>query len=399
MKKYVILTPQVGNMGGGQMFVCNKAEYMANLGWDVTICYFTESPVLIKKMLDFKRIYVPKFSWGIQYYTPSQVKDTINHIAAQISSDLQDEIVIESHLCYLALWAELLAEQLHAKHIVNSFEEDIPIFSSNALDFFEYKLKRWQCVNASENSLKRLFKQNFKEEYNQFNHTTYFYCSNVSVDSSNITDLQLPDSSSFNIISIGRLNKPYISVMLSELYEFAIHNKSVNIGLIFVGGSPDGSVENYIKKKFGTLNNVKIFLLGYLFPIPLNVIKSADIAISTSNSVLVTHDQGVPTITVDANDNFAIGVYGINTNRNVFRKDEPQVPIREYIEKLYKREILNTTLSPNQIINENHLLEQVKFLSKSEYDCQYYDVYGIYSFFDISIGIAKRCLACFLRKN
>ena len=126
MKKYVILTPQIGNMGGGQMFTCNKAEYMTNLGWETTICYFTVSPILIEKMLEFKRIYAPQLKWGIQYYSTFQVNNIIKQIVSKLEFSINDEIVVESHLCYLSLWGELIAEKLHAKHIINSFEEDIP---------------------------------------------------------------------------------------------------------------------------------------------------------------------------------------------------------------------------------------------------------------------------------
>lgn len=397
MNKYIILTPQIGNMGGGQMFVCNKAEYLANLGWEVTICYFTESPVLIKKMLDFNRVYAPKIAWGINFYTPCQVKKIVNEITGQIKFSSQDEIVVESHLCFLALWGELIAEKLCAKHIINSFEEEIPSFNYNTISFFEYKLKRWECVNASEKSLRRLFKKYFKEEYNRYNHKTTFYCSNVSTDEVDTSRIILPDSSTFNIISIGRLNKPYIQTMLSELSYFTTKYKRTNIGLIFVGASPDGSVEKDIIAIFSKQDNVRIYLLGYMYPIPLNVIKCANIAISTSNAVLVTYEQGIPTIAVDASDNFAIGLYGINTVNKVFRKDEPKISIGKYIEKLFNGEIANIDSSNHQIVNEDPFIDQVRFLLKSKGDRKYYNVCNIYSYSEILISIIKRFVTSILR--
>lgn len=398
MIKYVILTPQIGDMGGGQMFACNKAEYMTNLGWEVTICYFTESPILIKKYYDFKRICIPQLRWGIQYYTPYQVNNIVKQIVYQIGIDTHDEVIVESHLCYLSLWAELLAEKLKAKHIINSFEEDIPTFTSNAISFFEYKLKRWECVNASENSLRRLFKSYFKEEYNRFNHSTSFFCSNVTDDNNVTPDVILPDTNSFNILSIGRLNKPYIQVMLSELFGFAEKYSSTPIGLVFVGASPDGSVEKDILDKFNKLGNVKIYLLGYMFPIPQNVFECANISISTSNAVLVTHEHGIPTIAVDATDSFAIGIYGINTYNKVFRKEEPQIRISEYVEKLYKGEMSHMPLSLNNVDKEDPFIEQVKFLSKSKMDGKYFDVHGIYSTYEVMFGIVKRIISSTLKR-
>lgn len=398
MKKYVILTPQIGNMGGGQMFACNKAEYMTNLGWETTICYFTESPIIIKKMLDFKRVCVPQLGWGIQYYSSCQVNNIVKQIVAKIGLAPHDEVVVESHLCYLSLWGELIAEKLHAKHIINFFEEDIPSFSPNAVSFFEYKLKRWECVNASEHSLRRLFKSYFKEEYNIFNHPTTFYCSNVSDGNDVASDVIIPDSHSFNILSVGRLNKPYIKVMLSELYNFTAKYGSQRFGIVFVGASPDGSIEKDILAKFSKLSNVEIYLLGYMFPIPQNVIQCANIAICTSNAVLVTHECGIPTIAVDAKDSFAIGIYGVDTVNKVFRKEEPLVPISEYVEKLYKGEIKDRLSINTKDGIEDPFIDQVRFLSKSQNDCKYFDVNSIYSFSEVMIGMIKRSVSSILKK-
>ena len=398
MNKYIIITPQIGNMGGGQMFTCNKAEYMANLGWEVIICYFTNSPLFIKKMLKFKRIYAPQLAWGIQYYAPCQVKNIVKQIVDQIEIDSSNEVVVESHLCFLSLWGELVAEKLHAKHIINSFEENIPTFNSNAISFFEYKLKRWECVNASEKSLRRLFKNYFKEEYNNFNHPTTFFCSNVSADNVVNSDIIVPDSNSFNILSVGRLNKSYIPVMVSELYSFAAKYKSEKIGIVFVGASPDGNVEKDILTKFNSLKNVRIYLLGYMFPIPQNVIRCANIAISTSNAVLVTDEQGIPTIAVDAYDCFSIGIYGINTDNKVFRKGEPKIPISEYVEKLYKKEISYIINSHRNVDKEDPFVDQVRFLSKSQKDGKYFDIYKIYSLSEIVFGIVKKYVSSILKR-
>ena len=334
----------------------------------------------------------------MQYYTKNKVKSIVNGITKQINTAPDDEIIVESHLCYLSLWGELVAEKLHAKHIINSFEEDIPQFSSKEISFFEYKLKRWECVNASEKSLKRLFKSYFKDEYNSFSHPTTFYCSNVSTDNVFYSDVNVPDSNSFNILSVGRLNKPYVQEMITEMYRFAVKNSNTNIGLVFIGASPDGSVEKKIMSTFDGLENVKIYLLGYMFPIPLNVIKCANIAIGTSNAVLVTHDQGIPTIAVDAQDCFAIGVYGINTDRKVFRKEEPQTPISFYIEKLFKGELMNNMSSLNNIVVEDHFIDQVEFLNKSTKDDKYYNVYKIHSFLEVMIGVLKKVVSSTLKK-
>ena len=87
MKSYIILTPEIGNMGGSQMFVANKAEYLQNQGWNVTICYFRKSKVLISKYHQLHTIYLPFMSWGVPYYSKRTVykKLTQSIIAIAVS--------------------------------------------------------------------------------------------------------------------------------------------------------------------------------------------------------------------------------------------------------------------------------------------------------------------------
>ena len=397
MQKYIILTPVIGGMGGAQMFVFNKAKYLVELGWDVVICYTAKIPVLIEGLSEYNSVFVPELAYGIKTYTTTQVKNIITKICDQIHVGLQDNIVIESHLCYLAFWGEAIAEKLRGKHVLNFLEEDVPLFSSKELSFFEYKLKRWECINAAEQSLKRLFKEKFKDEYNQYNHTTTFYCSNVTSDEIDDSKIIIPDSSTFNILSVGRLNKQYIQTMITELYDFAVANNTQNIAIVFVGGSPDGSIERYISSKFSILKNVKLYFQGYMFPIPLRVIKCADVAICTSNSVLVSYEQGVPTIAVDANDNYAIGIYGVNTQNSVFRESEPKVPIGEYVKQIYMGEI---SYGYNYGCNDqcDPFRDQIEFISKSSSDYKYFNIHDIYSCFENMLNIIKRLISEILTK-
>ena len=326
-----------------------------------------------------------------------QVRKIIQNISSKMDSCELEEIVIESHLCILSLWGEALAEAMKAKHIVNFLEEDVPSFNKNAISFFEYKLKRWECLNASEQSLRRLFKEDYKEEYNSYNHVTTFYCSNVMEDSPVDPKIVLPDSNSFNILSIGRLNKPYIKTVISEVFDFAEKNKDINIALVFVGASPDGSVEIDILAKSSILSNVKVYFMGYMYPIPLKIIKCADIAICSSNSVLVPFECGIPTISVDANDYYAIGIYGVNTNNTVFRNDEPMIPIGHYVKQLYNGEITSKSSFQNANNDADSFNDQIKFLHKSQIDYNYYNIYDIYSYPEIIVCVIKRLVSYIIK--
>lgn len=390
MKKYIILTPEIGNMGGSQMFVCNKSEYLRASGWNVTICYFTESPILIKQFQSINTVFCPELAWGIQHYTKISVSKIIDKLVNILHCTQKDEIIVESLLCQLAFWGELLSMRVNAKHIINQLEEDIPQYNSEEIKFFDFKLKRRECINASEQSLRRLFKSYYNDGYSQYFHSTSFFCSNVT-DDIEFNDEVLPSSDTFNILSIGRLDKPYIRIIIEDIVCFSKQHTEVRFGLIMVGASPDGIIETEIQNKLRSIKNIQLYLLGYLFPIPTKVVKSANVAIATSNSVKVSYELQIPTISIDANDNHAIGVYMYNTKNTVFRTEEEKVPVDFYLEKLFKKEIVNDMIDYSQSATcIDRFADQMLFTRRESFDIIYYNVQSIYGCIETLIGLLKR---------
>lgn len=397
---YIFLTPEIGSMGGSQMYVFNKSTYLKSKGWQVKICYCAESKLMIKKYNEFDCFFIPEMAWGIQYYLPSKVKKVVKEVSNALSN-YENEIVIESCLFHLAFWGELLAAELNAKHIIDFLEEDIPSYSPLVAKFMEYKLRRWECLNASEKSQRRLFKSYYKQEFKEYEFMTDFYCSNVYNNDENENDGELVlEKSDYNILSIGRLDKPYIPEMIRQVLLFAKEYNKCYINLICIGGSPDGKKEEYIKEECEKVNNVKPYLLGNMFPINPKIVKKADVSIATSNSVLVSYNLNVPTIVVDANDSYAIGLYGNDTKQTVFRCGERQIPIIEYLQKVLINhdytlpEAVIDTKSPEQLLEE-HLKNQVEFIKRSTRDGNYYDVFKLYSTGDILRGLLVRSFTRF----
>lgn len=392
---YIFLTPELGSMGGSQMYVCNKSMYLRYKGWNVKICYFVDSRIMIGKFNDLDTYFFPELAWGVQYYFPSRARKIIKKVAAQLSSNDQD-VVIESCLYHLSYWGEMLASELKAKHILHFLEEDIPIISESSAAFMEYKLYRWECMNASEQSLRRLFKAHFKQIYLKYQFDTDFYCSNVIQEEDHIPSSLLHIEKTDDIIlSLGRLDKPYIPEMIKQIVLYARNNEKRSLSILFIGGSPDGNKERKIKEILSEVSNIKTYLLGYMYPVSPSVVKMADVAIATSNSVLVPYNNGVPTIVVDANDFYAIGLYGDNTMNTVFRKDEEKVRISDYLEKvLVKRDFIvpesNISSKPEEELLDDHFKNQIAFLNRSNDDGKYYYTEGVYSYKSFFRGVLVR---------
>lgn len=331
MKSYIILTPEIGNMGGGQMYTNNKVLYLKEHGWDVQVFYFKEGgPIKMPHLKDYDGNVIPEFRCAF-YYVPEHRRA---RIARNIKSIIigSEDIVIESQLIDLAFWGEDIASRIGANHIVNYIEEQVPLMDDRKLKFFEYKLTHWQMLNAGEGSQKRVFKDKWKSEYLHYLNPIVYKCSNVvyNVD----TDVRIIPSN-YTIMTIGRLDKPYIDEMTDEFVKFASKHKDNTINIIYVGGSPDGMKEKQIQDRFLNISNVHLYMLGYCFPVPQKLIDAVDVAVASANSILVTSDQDIPTISLDMNDHKAIGVYGYDTENKFKRSDkEPQVNISNLLEDI-----------------------------------------------------------------
>lgn len=389
MKLYIFLTSSIGRMGGAQMFLSNKCDYFVNRGWSVNAFYTNPfDEIRIKRLESFRPNFLPELRYPVQAYTLKEREHILSKICDGIPAET--EVVVETHLTQLAFWGELVAERLNGIHILNYLEEEIPSFSKKEIVFFDFKLRRKECLNASKKSLKRLFKKYYTPEYEKFIFLLKTPCSNVvSEDIDNSIHMKEAD---YNLVSIGRLDKPYIKNMVKELYALTHSYIDKTFNLIFIGGSPDGSMELEISRIFQNSHNVNLYLLGYIYPIPINVLENINASIASSNSVLVSANLSIPTIAVDANDYQAIGVYGFDTKQTVFRDTEPPRRISEVLSDILFHRKYNC-VNNEQLTNsemETVFSEQEQFLKSTLNVGEYFDVLSIYSNTDILFSVFKR---------
>jgi len=379
MNRYIILTPALGNMGGSQMYTANKCIYLENHGWEVNVFYYLDFPIKIKSLEKHKSNLIPDLSYGFYFIPSKRRREILNRIKAFVRKD--DNVIVETHLLSLANWGELVAEEVGGRHIINFLEEGVPVFNDRQSAFFEFKLKNWEFINAHEMNLHRVFKEHFKEDFLQYEHRIDFMCTNV-VDESDDThyDFKVSD---YTILSIGRLDKPYVVTMVEEIKKFVSEFSQQTFNLIFVGGSNSGEEENRIPAVFHEFGNVNVYMLGFTFPVPLSIIQSADVGIASSNSILVTADLGIPTIAVDMYDYNAIGVYGYTTQNKFLRTDEPVIPISTLLKDVLLADMYPKSEQSSASYSdamEKEFEKELAFLKKSSgNDKVYYNVDAIYS--------------------
>lgn len=397
MKSYIILTGSIYDMGGAEMFTSNKCAYLKSKGWEVRVFYFNKgNRILIDNLTEFEKNYIPELKYGYYYFTESQRKRIFNHVCNGLTRN--DEIVIESHLIGLSYWAELISEHIGAKSILNCMEEKIRQVSPSEAAFLEYKVFRHEVLNGTPRAFQRYFGELYKTEYDCYENKMVPLCSNVVSESAN-EKVNIPEAD-FNLLSIGRLDKPYVQTMLQGVKNFVERYNQYQFNFLIIGGSPDGSVEKQIQGMFENIPNVKVRLLGYLFPVPAAFIRKADVGMASANSILVTADQGIPTISYDMSDYQTMGIYRYTTNNKFKRQDEPAIPTEILLEEiLIGRKYIRTSpveIDSNQL--EKVFSSQVDFLSKSPNDHGAYDVMSIHSWSEKCIANLKRVVLTILRK-
>lgn len=380
MKLYIILTPSIGDMGGAQMYTVNKIEYLRSIGWDVVVYYsLPYKSILIGGLAEFDHNFIPDMQYAIQYLPQKRYEPIIKKICQGVIR--YDELVVETHLAALSGWGEIIAARLKGRHVVNFLEEHPRALTKKEAKYYEFKLKRREVLNASEISLKRLFGIFYKEEYLEYEHKSGFFCSNVVGES--VFDSSFLKVANFNILSIGRLDKPYIETLVLELKKLAINNKKYSFNFHFVGGSNSGKVEKWIEMELGNIDNVNNYLYGFMFPIPLGLIEMANIAVASANSILVTSERGCPTISIDMSDFGAIGLFGYTTVNKFNRTVEPFVPISELIEQVLIHKTIQLEgrgcSKKGSEIAQRHMEESVNYLKCMDEKKDYYDLKKIYS--------------------
>jgi len=206
------------------------------------------------------------------------------------------DTIIESNDQAMALWAEMLANELKLCHIICMFTENPRAYSLQETDFYEFKLKRQELYVNSLSNFKSLYHLRGGGDENSY-HTFHPLCSNVVDDVECGLAEELKTNTSKKICSIGRLDKPYIIPLAETIKQYTERHKNTEFTVIFVGDSQNRGRIRQIKKIFRS-SNCKLLLPGSMYPISRSLIHEVDIFISSSGSAYVTAAEGKTTIRI-----------------------------------------------------------------------------------------------------
>lgn len=372
MNKYLIFRAQITGMGGGQMYVRNKAIYAERKGYKAYIISSASGEIIIYDLKKYANMILEPLKISPQSYTRKQREMYIEKILHLIEYSTSDRLVIESNDVIMSLWGELIAKKTSGKHLAFILNEEYSKENKHYIKYFEFKHARKELAGITDHSLEKLF-EGYKQLAENEKYHLSAMCTNVVDDCENPI-IDKISKEKIVIGSIGRLNKKYVPSLCDELCEFVNNHHEIEFQIIFIGDSPNDKDIRLVESKLENCKNVEFLITGYMFPIPKSLFPMINVFISSAGSARVSYRQQRPTISIDAETYKAIGIVGYNTENKLYSTENDQpCDIHIALEKVLYEKVV-PKYEENAAPTLDTLEEHDKFLSLSSNDADYFDV-------------------------
>lgn len=322
-KYYIFLTGDIHPIGGMQNYVAGKARWLEENGWQVRVFFWGAADGKCK--MSFLNRYLaggtmelgtPPGEW-----TKGIRRRTLNHMMSVVGPGARqaDTAIVESQDDTTALWGELLAERLHAKHMCFNCTEGFRgprKHYAEYLDFFDFKHRRRELACIHTDSMQKLF-EGYKKVKPEERYL--FDAANEGpvqdVEDERVEKLKKYD---WNICCIGRAEKTCKQELMKGIRKFAQNYPQKSIQFVMVGNP--GDREDWIKEQLGSLKNVRLSFIGDMVPIPRSLFKKIDVVIASAGCAECAVYEGVPTIVMDVENSLANGILGYTTFSPLFHE-------------------------------------------------------------------------------
>ncbi len=367
MKSYIFLTPNIFNVGGAQMYLKYKSEWLTEKGYKVIIISSKKGKYMINGLEHFKDFVVEGLLFPPHCFYRRKRKKLEKRIL-NIVGDKADEMIIESTSITVAVWGEIIANFYHAKHLVYTLQEHNEVTNTEIFNFLKFKNIRRELAGINPQSIPQLFKS---ESINGPYLKAYTLKIPEDYDYYLVNEIAKAD---FAIASIGRLEKPFVMPLVKEIISFAQMHDDKSFILLMIGGSENKSIEKTLKKMFRKVSNMKLYITGFIYPIPLKLLHIPDVFISSSGACRVSSQQNKLTISIDAHDHKPIGIIGITTKNGIFRDGEPEIELSTLLKEI----LIDKKYHPTMIKDEKPLsvvdyTDHLEFIYKSNFKKVYFN--------------------------
>lgn len=380
MKHYIMLS-YITSSGGVQCYVAAKARYLEEQGWHVVVISDNNPKDNERCLISSLNKYLPNGNpyqgFNACYIPKIMVKKALRRYLKVICPiEKGEEVIVESWNSPTALWGELIAKRLHARHVFWTANETfrkggecIDNCYEEKIDFYKFKMDRGE-IFTSLNGANRLF-----EDYRVYKEGDFLESINTEdpiqdIDSMAVNSIVKAD---WNICYIGRENKPYVPTIFKEVGEFASNHIDKIIQFVVVGKIV---ANKNILDEISKLDNLKVVELGDLYPIPRSLYSKIDVVIAGSGSARHSADEGALVITADSFMINSHGLLGFDTNESL-QKEEGALDMT-FDEALERALVQKTWLNQkNNWIKSPGIKEctdrQFEIISKASPTLEYYD--------------------------
>ena len=373
MKRYIILAATLQKMGGAQNYLQSKLRWLREQGWVADIIFYKEGPVMLPYLKDCHYC-VEELKHPTYYYNSRRREKICDKLLSIVCDNIYEQTVIESTIVDLSTWGEILASKLNAKHFIFSLQETDIISNHSMADYIRFKYERRELAGITDASVGRMlasFGMTIPEEKS---YKLLAYMQDVLEDYEHPLTGKIREMTfDYTIGSIGRLEKPFVMPTINAIIDYVKADSKHQYLLLLIGDAAKGCENRkQIEELCNTIPNITLLITGYLYPIPVELVRTCDVFFSSSGSAGVSVRCGVPTVSIDGKDFKPIGVVGYTTNSRLFRTTEPVRPIAEYLnetlkDKKYPKASFHPMPQPDYT---NHM----QFIEQSNNIVEYYDI-------------------------
>ena len=344
-KYYIFLTQCILGIGGMQLYLSRKIDYLRSIDWTVLVFYYQEGEILIPNLDEFKNNYIPTLRVAVGNVSKKERNTVIDIINKHIIN--YEAVIYESFTPSLGTWGEYLASLVSGKHILYLLNESISSPTKQMRDFLKYKIDQKLLFTIKSDVVVKWFPD--IKDVTSIELKAVGCIANDVIDINNeVIDL-IPEEGK-TILSLGRLSKPYIKYLFECITHFANVYSTEKFNLVVVGDSPNENLKQRLFDIIKPVPNIRLFNMGSLWPLPKNIFEKSNIALGSAGSIRLCSRQGIPSVSIDANDFEAIGVLGYNTENTTFRGERDP---HEKIEDWLKYILIENKIKKKQTLYEN----------------------------------------------
>ncbi len=314
MRKYVLFLNTISEIGGAELYVLRKARFLENNGFKVYIVTGKAQNIRFTEFYDYEFLEIKEIVISPNLFCKNEISGILERILAFIHYQEQDEIFVESHQIYPAMWAEIFAQKVNRVNLVYC----ITPFRVNGYiirEFYHKKLRNDELLGCNESYIPETFGNGFKNNYLNIpfdpNEIEKVSNQDTVLGKDNVSDVAL-ESRDISILTISRIQKTYIAQSIIDLSDFCKKYPDTSVKYNLVLSENNGSEYDKLKILIDKVkpNNLDIELNGPVLKLTDTIFKGYDLFIGMGTAVLNAVSMGLPSLVVDYKNNRYYGFFG-----------------------------------------------------------------------------------------